>query len=229
MENYQEMQPAASQSIEQNKGNACSIIMQPKILLAFNVLLLIGLIVLYVLFFNQAKTSVSTTMSDAILSKSGAIKIAFLNSDSLMEQYQLVVDLKDELEASQKDIENKLQWKQESFKKEAIEFYEKAQKGGFTSQQQAESEQQRLAQKEQSILEYNQKVSQDLAKMEVEMHNRISDSVTNFLKRYYKKYGFDFILGYSRGGGILFANDSLDISKNVIIEMNKTYSKKKEK
>jgi outer membrane protein len=34
-----------------------------------------------------------------------------------------------------------------------------------------------------------------------------------YVKSFNKKHGYDFIFGYSRGGGILYTNDSLDITK----------------
>jgi len=39
-------------------------------------------------------------------------------------------------------------------------------------------------------------------------------------KKFNKDKHYDFIMGYTRGAGILFANDSLDITKVVIKGIN---------
>jgi outer membrane protein len=57
----------------------------------------------------------------------------------------------------------------------------------------------------------------------MDMNVALIDSVMNFLKRYNEKYKFDYILGFTKGGNILYANDTLDVTNDVIKELNAAY------
>ena len=50
--------------------------------------------------------------------------------------------------------------------------------------------------------------------------------LTAYLKTYNKEKNYTFILGYQKGGGILFANDSLDITREILDGLNKEYQVK---
>ena len=39
------------------------------------------------------------------------------------------------------------------------------------------------------------------------------------------RYKFDYILGFTKGGNILYANDTLDVTNDVIRELNAAYLK----
>jgi len=58
------------------------------------------------------------------------------------------------------------------------------------------------------------------------MNVALLDSVMNFLRRYNENYKFDYILGFTKGGNILLANDTLDVTNDVIKELNLEYNKK---
>jgi outer membrane protein len=50
--------------------------------------------------------------------------------------------------------------------------------------------------------------------------------LSSYLKEYNKGKNYTFILGYQKGGGILFANDSLDITREVLDGLNKEFESK---
>ena len=57
------------------------------------------------------------------------------------------------------------------------------------------------------------------------MQLQITDSVINFANRYNKTYNADYILGYTKGGGILVANEKYDITQDIITGLNEEYEK----
>ena len=59
------------------------------------------------------------------------------------------------------------------------------------------------------------------------MNLRLLDTITNFLKRYNEIYKFDYILTYKMAGDILIANDTLDITNDVLKTLNKEYQERK--
>jgi outer membrane protein len=58
------------------------------------------------------------------------------------------------------------------------------------------------------------------------MNQLLMDSLNNFLKRYNEKMNFDYIFSYNRGGSILTANDSLDITNEVLKLLNEEFVQK---
>jgi outer membrane protein len=53
------------------------------------------------------------------------------------------------------------------------------------------------------------------------MGDSVHDRLVRVLKDLNKANNYYYVLGYQRGNGILFANDSLDITKQVLQELNK--------
>jgi outer membrane protein len=80
-----------------------------------------------------------------------------------------------------------------------------------------------LMQKQQLLVEKKDRYTQQVADKELNMNLRLLDTVTNFLKRYNRHYGYDYILGYKTAGEILLANDSLEITRDVLNTLNEEY------
>lgn len=196
-----------------------------KILLLLNLIALAGLLVLYILFFNSGNKPRSVTM-DHTLGKaaSGTIKVAFVNNDSILEHYDLVTKMRTDLESKTKRLENEIASRQKAFEKDAAYFQEAVQKKSI-SEQSAQEIYAKLQEEQQKILELRDRYASELQQNELSMNVALLDSVMNFLNRYNQQYQFDYILGFTKGGNILYANDTLDITKDVIIELNKAYHK----
>ncbi|MEO0311436.1 MAG: hypothetical protein RIQ89_1093, partial [Bacteroidota bacterium] len=45
----------------------------------------------------------------------------------------------------------------------------------------------------------------------------------SFLRTFAAQNNFSYVLGYQKSGGILFANDSLDVTQDVISGLNAAY------
>ena len=79
----------------------------------------------------------------------------------------------------------------------------------------------------QKLYQLNQDYTSRMSDEEQRLNQVFVDSIHNFLKRYNSKFGFDYILGYSKGGGILLAKDTLDITSTVLDGLNKEFKDKK--
>jgi outer membrane protein len=199
-------------------------------ILTFNnilsIVILIGLIVLYVLFFTT-KNSEEPKASVA-LQKSGnkALSIVFVNIDSLNEKYEFVKVLRNDLEGTGKRLQTEVLAEQSNFEKEAADF-QKQVAGNTISEEKAKMVYEALMQKQQAIIEKKDRFTQQVANMELNMNLRLLDTITNFLKRYNEIYKFDYILTYKTAGEILIANDTLDITNDVVRSLNKDYNERK--
>jgi|WetSurMetagenome_2_1015567.scaffolds.fasta_scaffold128139_2 outer membrane protein len=196
-----------------------------QLLIALNILLFLALAILYVLFFSKHGQSDSDSISQTLQKTgSGNMKVAFINNDSVLANYDLVTKLADELAGKTKRLEGEIASKQKAFEKDAAYFQDQVQKKTL-SEQSAQEIYGQLQQNQQSILELRDRYAAELQQNQIDMNIVVLDSVMNFLKRYNEKYKFDYILGFTKGGNILYANDTLDITKNVIKELNGQYNK----
>ena len=188
-------------------------------------ILLIGLAVLYILFFISKKEPDSSAA--LILSKSGAksTKVVFINIDSLNNQYQFVKKLKIDLETTGKHLESEILSEQAALEKEAASFQKQA-AANTIPEDKAKIMYDALMQKQQALGEKKERYTQQVAEKEQAMHQILLDTVTNFLKRYNRTYNFDYILGYANSGQILLASETLDITSDVVRELNKEYKGK---
>jgi outer membrane protein len=193
--------------------------------LAIEMILLIGLAILYVLFFTSKKTAEPGASMAYQKAGGKSVKVVFINIDSLNNQYMFVKKLKTELEATGKRLESEILSEQAAFEKEATAFQKQAAANAIPEEK-AKIMYEALMQKQQALADKKERYTQQVSDKEQAMHLTLLDTVTNFLKRYNRTYKFDYILGYANAGQILLASDTLDITADVVKEMNKEYKEK---
>lgn len=187
-----------------------------------NVVLLIGLAVLYFIVLNNDNNIPVKAVQKA---SSGSVTVAYVNSDSILAHYDLVKQMKEELEKNTVKYENELKSKQSAFEKDAAYFQDQVNKKSI-SEASAQEVYSSLMAEQQKLYELRERYSSDLAQREFDMNQLLLDSLNNFLKRYNTKMNFDYIFSYNKGGSILAANDSLDITNEVLKLLNEQYSAK---
>jgi len=190
------------------------------ILLGLNLAALVGVIILFIIYFTAGK---SNSISGAVgKAGKGMLSVAFVNNDSILSHYELVKKMRADLEAKGKRLEGEVASQQQAFEKDAAYFQEQVKKKAI-SDQSAQEIYGQLQQNQQKIYALRDKYAAELQQSEMDMNVALIDSVMNFLKRYNDKYKFDYILGFTKGGNILFANDTLDVTNDVIKELNAAY------
>ena len=165
------------------------------------------------------------TNEKATISTGGSgMSVAFLNTDSVFENYKLVVELKDELKGKKERMESEVMSKQQSFQTKLTNYQSNVQNNRITFEQ-AQNAEKKLMQERDEIVALGERYSNDIMAMEFQMQQQITDSVINFANRFNKSYNADYILGYTKGGGILVANEKYDITKDIIKGLNEEYEK----
>ena len=195
------------------------------LLTILNIILLAGLVVLYFIVLNP-KTGSTPNMALIQKASAGAVTIAYVNSDSVLVHYDLVKSMRAELESRTDRLENGLESKQAACEKDAAYFQDQVNKKTI-SEASAQEIYGQLMSEQQKLYELREKYSTDISKQEYDLNVLLLDSLNNFLKRYNRKVNFDYILAYNKGGSILTANDSLDITKDVLKLLNEEFSASK--
>ena len=151
--------------------------------------------------------------------------IVYVNSDSLLENYSYFKDLRGKLEAKSKKAQVDLTAKGNAFQKEVTEYQRNAQT--MSADQRAATEQ-RLARKQQELTTFNQNASSALQNESAAENEKLYEKVAEYLKGYAKKKGYKMVLSYSKANPtVLFADESLDVTKDVVTGLNAAYKSDK--
>ncbi len=155
---------------------------------------------------------------------SGSLKIAYVEVDSLMTQYEFSKDFTLILQKKSNNARNTLNQKGQQLQNAATNFQQKLQNNGFTSREQAESQQAAIQRQQQSLQELQARLENELANETQKYNNALRDSLMHFLDAYNKDKKFDLILT-KQGDNILYAAKRFDITNDVINGLNKRYKK----
>jgi outer membrane protein len=192
-----------------------------------NVVLFVGLIILFVVNFfpGSAQQEVAQEEEMAQLAEriaDGTLNIAFVKSDSLMANYKLAIKMREDFEGEQRRMESDLQRRQRSFQTE-LETFQRQIQTGAVSMENAQRKEQELMQLRDDLMQLNDTYTNRLMTKEVEMNTELYGKITELLDRYSNEAGYDYILGFSSGGGILYASSQHDITDIVIRKLNSEY------
>ncbi len=149
-------------------------------------------------------------------------KIVFVNSDSLLENYEYYKVLIQDLEARKRRIEGQFETQARSLQSQ-IETYQQKGKLGTLTAEEIESTEMRLMKQRDDIIKTRDEQLGRLMGEEKEMTEKLFDKIYAYVKKYNEKTGYQFVLGYNRGSGILFADNSLDITKDIVDGLNSEY------
>ncbi len=150
------------------------------------------------------------------------MKIAYVEVDSLMTQYNFAKDYSVTLQKKSNNARNTLTQKGNQLQAAVNNFQQKIQSNGFTSREQAQSVQAAIERQQRDLQELQARLEGELANETQKFNEALRDSLNNFLSSYNKDKMYDLILSKA-GDNILFANTKYDITQDVINGLNKRY------
>ena len=151
-----------------------------------------------------------------------SMKIAFVEVDSLMTQYNFAKDYSVTLQKKSNNARNTLNQKGNALQAAMANFQQKLNNNGFQSREQAASQQAAIQRQQNDLQELQARLENELASETAKFNEALRDSLQNFLKSYNEDKKFDLILSKA-GDNILMGNKKLDITQDVINGLNKRY------
>ena len=152
----------------------------------------------------------------------GEVKIAYVEVDSLMSQYQFCKDFTLVLQKKGNNARNTLTAKQKQLQTAAANFQQKVQNNGFQSREQAAGVQAAIERQGQDLQELQARRGSELDAETAKYNQALRDSLQNFLREYNKTKKYDMILSKA-GDNILLASKRYDITQDVVNGLNKRY------
>lgn len=180
---------------------------------------------------GSASTSATSSDSTSVASASGIAyngKIAYIRMDSLMRGYGMYIDMSDELSKKGKNLEADITQRGRALEKEVADYQDKAQKGLITRYQ-GQSIEEGLQKKQQELLQYRDNIMGQLQQDEMVMSNNISVAIMDYIKEYNNDKKYSMILQTTGSTPVLVADPSMDITTEVLTELNKRYLDTKSK
>ena len=171
---------------------------------------------------NNASPKMDEQPATANDNATGGVKIAYVEVDSLMTQYEFCKEFTLILQKKSTNARNTLNQKGQALQNAAANFQQKLQNNGFTSREQAESQQAAIQRQQQSLQELQARLENELANETNKYNEGLRDSLQHFLAAYNKDKKYDLILT-KQGDNILYAAKRFDITNDVINGLNKRY------
>ena len=151
------------------------------------------------------------------------LKIAYVESDSLLNNYNLCKDLNEAMIKKQENVEVTLKEKMKSLDNEMRDFERKYQNHVFTPER-AQQEQNRLIKKRQDLEALHQRLMGELQQESDKNNIQLRDSINAYLKEYNKTKGYNLIINNAGFNNLLYADPALNITQEVIDGLNKRYT-----
>lgn len=147
-------------------------------------------------------------------------KTAYVDTTVLIKEYKEMKDVEAQFTSKSDSVRQQLDSAANAFQQE-VQTYQ-SQMNSMSEAQRKEKEQE-LMQMQQMLQQQQQMVGQKLR----EQSNTVMDSMVTKIKDYVKDYGkennYTYIFGSNESANIMYAEDGLDITQDILSELNEEY------
>lgn len=199
-----------------------------KILLACNAVLLLGLIGIYILHFTSAPKNRVNAEASAPLQKEGGLTIAYIDTDTLLAQYEYAKELEEEL-LSYKDQQEKYYQQQVTQFQNDYQNYLKT--GADMTRTQQEAKEAELKQRAEKMATLEQELMSKVAERQISENTKLLNAIFAFIREYNEQnQQFDIILRKTfENSPNLYLNPGMDITKEIVDGLNAEHRSLKNK
>ena len=186
-------------------------------------LILNGILIIAVAFLYYDEFADSDNPEEAVNNNELSLEnlsIAYVNSDTLLTNYNYYEEVSNKLDEKRLQLQQEYTRRAEGLQKQ-IEDYQRTMTNLTIAQARAVEED--LGRKRQNLLQYQETISQELMREEAAITQELYEKVSSFLKTYGDSNNLQVVLTYSAGSGLLYANDALNITDQVISGLNSLY------
>ncbi|MFO7824791.1 MAG: OmpH family outer membrane protein [Cyclobacterium sp.] len=151
------------------------------------------------------------------------LKVAYIITDSVINNFEYFKEKSAEIAEKGKKYEGELTSRARGFEQEVQNFQSSA---SSMTMNQARAKEEELVTKERNLVAYRENIMQELSADETKLYNDVYDMIQEYLNDYAAEHDLEMILSYTRGGGVWYANKTLDITDSVVKGINEDYNNK---
>lgn len=191
-------------------------------------LMLVGLVVLYILHFTSNRKPITPAANTNIANtqmQEGGLRIAYVNTDTLLSQYQLAKDLEKELQSYQASKEKNYKSLMEKFQNDYNNYL---QTGADLTRSQQEAKESELKSRMEKLQNLEGEYALQIQQRTLSESEKMTQNVYDYIKSYCEENGFDLVLAKSfTSSPVLYGNEGLDITQPIVEGLNKAYAESK--
>ncbi len=191
--------------------------------IVLNVVLVIAVSVLSLSSCTPDKNTGAAPAGTNGMTSTGGTRIVYINTDTLMNNYLLAIELNEAFLKKQEERRTELNVKAKSLDQEANEFQRKLQNNGFLSEARAIDARDQLLVKQENLRKLQQDMIDKTAREQNDLNRQLFNKITSFLKEYNKDNKFDIVLSTQLGSTVLYAENGFDITNDVVRLLNEEY------
>ena len=160
--------------------------------------------------------------SSAGLTAANGKQIVFVNTDSLLTNYDFYKDAQKEFENKGYRLQVDLGQRERSLQGEVAAIQQRA---SAMTQAELQAADLTLKKKGAELQQYSQQKQAELGQEQAKKNEELYNNIREYIAKINKENKYQFVLGYSKlGGGILFADESVDVTQKIIEGLNKEYA-----
>ena len=204
--------------------------------LALNGILVIAVAILYYMQFSDNCCSADSSATEELLVDSTNViveeveeplksNIAYINMDSLREEYKLYSELIGTLKAREKKYEKELNSKMSALEAKVKDFQQKA---PTMSQFEGQNKQKELMEEEQKLYKMRDEFAEKFQAEQEKLDKRFQKTITDYIEQYNKEADYDIIIGSTDiTSKVMYAKKGINLTKSIVKGLNKQYDDEK--
>lgn len=152
--------------------------------------------------------------------------IVFFELDRVLEEYDMANDKRSEVETKVAAIQKEVNRRQKNLENAVNDFNNKINKGLMTSAV-ANEQQKKLQQQDAAFQQFAQQKQNEILEEQQVMMNQLADAIKTYVEEYNAEKQYSLILSNQAGVPIIAADESLNITDEIIAGLNAEYVKTK--
>ncbi|RHJ91066.1 OmpH family outer membrane protein [Parabacteroides bouchesdurhonensis] len=189
-----------------------------------NGVLAVAVVILFIMQFSDKKESSVTRTFTSGEDTTGILPIAYVNVDSLLQNYNYSKDLNEIILKKSENSRASITQKARSLQSEMQDFQRKVENNAFLTNERAEQEQRRLLNKQQELQNLDNQLAQELMAEQQRVSEQLRDTLVSQLRQFNRDKNFQVIFSNTVGDNILLAGDAYDITGELIEFLNRNYA-----
>ena len=190
-------------------------------LIIWNVLLTLFVGFLLFMQFSKNKKGTVINTGDKAVTHDGQFRMAYFEMDSVAANYEMVKEIKAELNKKEEDISKEMEDQAKKFQQRYI-YYQNLAREGKLSQAQSDSATEEIKRMDEQMKLRKQQLDQEYNDYMARRQNDIKTKIEGFLKEYNKSRNFSYIVSYEQG--LFYYKDTIyNITADVIKGLNSEY------
>lgn len=177
---------------------------------------------------KNAADNVASTSSEGTSSEIVQGSIVYIDLDRIIQEYDMANDLRSVVETKVQNIQAEVNRRGKQLENDYNSFQDKINKGLITRSV-AEAQSAKLQQQEQDFNDYANQRQNEINEEQTVMLNQILDAIKTYVDKYNETKHFSMILTNQGGVPVITADQSLNVTDEILAGLNEEYVKDKNK